>query len=157
MAGTQENRDRMSEVAGLGFRVDRATASLPQSTDGALFSISGGRILLTALIGEVTTVVQNQANNTKIVFNPSASGADQDLCAVLNIANDAVGELYSITGTVGDAMISDLLIVGGGLMHAPLVLSEGDIELNCAASNTGSVALTMFYLPIDTGAVVASA
>ena len=146
------------EAQYLGFRVDRATASLPQSTDDALFSVTGGRILLTAIVGEVTTVIETQANNTKLKFNPDATGADQDLCAVLNITADPVGELYTIDGTVGNAMRSDLLIGLNSLQGAGgLILSEGDIELDCAASNTGSVKWTVWYIPMDDGAAVASA
>lgn len=154
---TPGNRNRYTELL-LGFRVDRATAALPQTTDGALFTITGGRILLTTIIGEVTTAIQNQANNTKLKFNPTATGADQDLCAVLDIANDAVGELYTIDGTVGNAMRSDLLIGLNSLLGAGgLILSEGAIELDCAASNTGSVAWSMWYVPLDLGATVAAA
>ncbi|NGO68524.1 hypothetical protein [Streptomyces boncukensis] len=139
-----------------GILVSRATATLPQSTDGSLFTVSGGRVLLLGLVGEVTTVIQTQVNNTKLKLNPTATGADQDLCAALDISADAVGELYTISGTVGDAMRSDLLI-GNPLLAAPLVLSEGDIELDCAASNTGSVAWDLLYTPLDNGASVVSA
>ena len=142
----------------LGTRVDRATATLPQTTDGALFTITGGRVLLTAIIGEVTTVIETQANNTKLKLNPSATGADQDLCAVLDISADPVGELYTISGTVGDAMRSDLLIGLNSLLGAGgMILSEGDIELDCAASNTGSVAWSLWYLALDVGASIAAA
>ena len=140
----------------LGIRVQKATASLPQTTDGALFTISGGQVAVVSLIGEVTTVIQSQANNTKLKFNPTATGADQDLCAVLSITADAVGELYTISGTVGDALRSDLLI-GNGILQDALVLSEGSIELDCAASNTGSVKWDLIYIPLDDGASAASA
>lgn len=139
-----------------GILVSRATAALPQTTDDALFSVSGGRVLVLGLVGQVDVVIQTQANNTKIKFNPTATGADQDLCAVLDISADAVGELYTISGTVGDAMRSDLLI-GNPLLSNPLVVSEGDIELDCAASNTGSVSWDLIYVPLDTGASVAAA
>lgn len=146
-------REREAFVAGLGYRLDRATEALPATTDGALFTITGGRILLTSIVGEVTTVIETQANATKLKLNPTATGADQDLCAALSISADAVGELYTITGIVGDAMRSDLLIGQG--MTNPLILSEGDIEIDCAATNTGSVQWSMWYLPLDSGATVA--
>lgn len=139
-----------------GIKVERATDTLPQSTDEALFTITGGRVLLLGLVGEVTTVIQAQANDTKLKFNPDATGADQDICAALDITADPVGELYTISGTVGDAMRSDLL-VGNPLLAAPLVLSEGAIELDCAASNTGSVAWTILYVPLDNGASIEAA
>jgi hypothetical protein len=118
-----------------------------------LFTITGGLVKVTLIVGEVTTVIQTQANNTKLVFNATATGADQDLCGVLSITGDPVGELYTISGTVGDAMRSDLLIGNG--MDKELILSEGDIELNCAASNTGSVKWSVYYYPLDLGAAIA--
>ncbi len=155
MSDTNTNRQVFTEVGGVGFRVDRDAATLPQGVDGALFTISGGRVLLTSIIGEVTVEIETQANNTKLKLNPTATGVDQDLCAVLSITADAVGELYTISGVVGDALRSDLLIGLNSLLGAGgMILSEGDIELDCAASNTGEIKWTLFYLPIDTGAVI---
>lgn len=137
--------------------VERATAALPQTADGALFRITGGKVRVLGIYGEVTTAIQNQANDTKLKHNPSGTGSDVDLCAALNIANDAVGQIYSITGTLATAMKSTTLwlvapaddIAGPGLVLAP-----GDIELDCAASNTGSVKWTLIYVPIDSAGVV---
>ena len=122
----------------LGRRVDKAAATLPATTTDDLFTIAGGQVLITSLVGEVTTVVQTQANNTKLTLNPTATGASQDMCAVLDISADAVGEIYTISGTVGDALRSDLLIGVNALMTSPMILSEDVIKLNCAATNTGA-------------------
>ena len=141
----------------LGVLVTRATSTLPTGgNDLALFTITGGRILLVGLAGEVTTVIQTQANATKPKLTPTATGVDQDLCATLDITADAVGEQYTISGSVGDAMRSDLLIENGKLQE-PLILSEGDLELTCAATNSGSVQWDMVYVPWDAGATVAAA
>ncbi len=139
-----------------GILVERATATTPQGAAGALFTISGGRITLVALVGEVTVATENLANNTKIKLNPDATGATQDLCAVLNTQNFPVGELLTITGTVADALVNDLLI-GNGTLASPLVLSEGDIELDCANSRTGEIAWAIIYAPLDSAATVAAA
>ena len=88
----------------LGTKVDRATANLPQTTQSALFTVTGGRILVTSIVGEVTTVIQNQANNTKLVANPT-TGTDVDLCAVLSITAKEVGTLFGITGLFSDALV----------------------------------------------------
>jgi hypothetical protein len=139
----------------LGLHVARATATLPASTAGALFTVSGGIVGVTALIGEVTTVIQTQANDTKIVSNPT-TGSDVDLCAALDITADEVGCLYGITGLASDALVGG----GAGATVLPrnlLVIPEGTIDLNCAATNTGSVKWDLWYVPIDTGASVAAA
>lgn len=137
----------------LGTRVDRATAALPATTTGGLFTIAGGPVIVTAILGEVTTVIQTQANNTKLVFNPTATGASQDMCAVLDTSADPVGEIYTISGTVGDALRSDLLI-GNPVLQNALYCAEGVIELSCAATNTGSVKWSIWYVPAETGATV---
>lgn len=142
----------------LGIHVPRATADLPKTTTSPLFTISGGRILLMGIFGEVTTVIQTQSNNTKLVFDPTDTGANQDLCANLDITADAVGTIYSITGTPATAMQDSLNYVPSSKMMAqPILLKPGAIALTCAASNSGSVKWDMFYIPVDDGAAVVAA
>lgn len=141
-----------------GRTVNRTTAALPQTTASALFTVSTGRVIVTSIIGEVTTVIQTQANNTKLQFNPDDTGATQDLCAVLDITADPVGTMYSITGTPATAMQDALnFLPSSKVLSQPLVLKPGAIELNCAASNTGSVKWTLTYWPLDTGAKIVAA
>jgi hypothetical protein len=141
-----------------GTRIDRATAALPQTTAANIFTITTGRVLLTAIFGEVTTVIQTQANATKLQFDPTDAGATQDLCATTDITADAVGTIYSITGTPA-GVLSDALnfMSADKLLARPILLKPGAIVLNCAASNTGSVKWSVTYLPLDIGAAVAAA
>lgn len=139
----------------IGKQVSRATAALPQTAAGALFNITGGRVLVTTILGQVTTVIQTQANNTKLSSNP-ATGTTVDLCAVLDISADEVGCLYGITGIPADALVG----AGAGYAPAPqrpVIVPVGAIELNCAASNTGAVKWDIWYVPLDSGASVVAA
>jgi hypothetical protein len=148
------NRIAYSQLA-LGFQTDRATAALPQTTAHALFTIATGRIVVFGLVGEVTTIIQTQANNTKIVANPT-TGTSLDICAVLDISADEVGCLYGITGTFADALVG----ANAGatiLCDRPVVVPIGTIDLNCAASNTGSVKWKLLWLPLDDGATAVAA
>lgn len=145
----------------LGVRVERATDTLPQSTDEAIFTVSGGRVLITSLVGEVTTVIgAGTTPDLKIKYNPTAAGSDFDLCTAVSIASDAVGQMYYIAGSVASP---GALLVGGAVgqanpvFTAPLMLSEGDIEIDMDESVTGSVAWTLTYIPLDDGASVAAA
>lgn len=135
--------------------VEKAAANLPQTTQSALFTITGGKILITELVGEVTTVIETQANDTKLVSDPT-TGADVDLCAALDITADAVGTIYTITGTLADAMVAT---TSGAVQAQPnwVVCAAGDIDLNCAASNTGQVKWTLHYIPLDSGVSVSAA
>lgn len=138
----------------LGIKVNKASATLPASTTQDLFTVSTGRILLTGIVGEGTTVVQTQANNTKLVSVPT-TGSSVDLCAVLDITADEVGCLYGITGTFATAMVG--ANAGAGVFPAlGIVIPIGTIKLSCAATNTGATKWSMTYVPIDDGAYVTS-
>ena len=135
--------------------VSRATAVLPQGTTGSIFTISGGRIMLIQIIGEVTTIIETQDNDTQLVANPT-TGSSIDLCAVLNITADEVGLLYGITGTVADALVG----VNAGLVESQgksIILPVGTIDLVCAASNSGNVKWDAWYVALDQGATMAAA
>ena len=137
----------------LGFQEARATATLPQTGASAIFTVAGG-LVLAQFLGIVTVVIETQANNTKLTHNP-ATGDSLDLCAVLNITADKVNALYTLTGVVGDALVGGGQ--AGGIGHTPFVLNNGDVDLDCAASNTGSVRWICFWTPIDKGATVTAA
>lgn len=138
-----------------GVSVERATAALPQTAAAAIFNVVGGRVMVTQIIGEVTTIIQNQANNTKLVANPT-TGSDVDMCAVVDVANLEVGGLLSIAGAAATAMVKANAgaIVG---QVTPSIVAPGTIDLNCAASNTGSVKWKLWYIPLDDGAYVTAA
>lgn len=129
----------------------RAPAALPQSVAGNLFAVTA-KIRLIEIIGEVTTVIQTQANNTKIQAVPTV-GSAVDLCSVLSITAFAVGTIVNITGTLATAMQSNAngVLVG---QAGSIIVPAGFIALNCAASNTGAIKWTVYYEPIDPGAVL---
>lgn len=137
-----------------GLLVTRPAAALPQSGAAPLFTISGGMVLLIDIVGVVTTVIQTQTNNTKLISNPTV-GTDVDICAALNISADAVGDVYTITGTFSDAL------VGAGAAAAaqakPVILPAGTLDLSCSASNTGAIRWVLHYLPLEDGATVRAA
>lgn len=136
------------------FYTGRASATLPATTATPYFTVTG-KIKLLDIVGEVTTVIQTQANNTKLVANPTV-GADVDLCAVNSITADAVGTIYTITGTLANAMVATTS--GAGVAQAaPLVIAAGTIDLNCADTNTGATKWLIKYQPLEVGARVFSA
>lgn len=153
------NMPRSSTLVASTFTVERAAASLPQTAQTAYFTVTG-RVLLTALVGEVTTVIQSQPNSTKLVANPTV-GADVDLCSATDITADAAGTLYTITGDFSDAMVAT---TSGAVETSPtansvwpIVVAAGTIDLNCAASNTGATKWTLHYIPLDVGSGVVTA
>lgn len=139
----------------LGTKVDRATATLPQTAQGALFTVSGGRVLITSIVGQVTTVLGATATNASLVANPT-TGTDVALCAVLAVASKEAGTLFGITGLFSDALVG----ANAGatvLPRNPVVVNVGTIDLLTSASNTGSVKWSITYVPLDDGASVVAA
>jgi len=145
----------------LGVRVHRPTEALPaDAATDALFTIAGGRVILTSLVGRVTTALQAQANAVKLSYDPTAAGTTFDLCTAVETNGDAVGQTYYIAGDVGTP---GGLLVGGAVGQAnpvfpkPLLLDAGSILVDCADGGTGSVEWTVTYIPYDNGASVAAA
>ncbi len=141
------------------YIVERAAANLPQSTQSPLFTISGGRVVLTSLTGEVTTAVQNQTNNTKVVYNPT-TGSDKDLSGAVELGNAAVGVYL---GLDPDMMLASTPALQAATSYVwaelirPIALGPGTVDLNCVASNTGQTKWTLVYRPLDSGAKVVAA
>ena len=103
----------------------------------------------------MTTVIQTQADNTKLTSSPT-TGTAVDLCTVTDITALEVGGMLALPAAVGSALVK----ANGGACAAAvpnLVLPIGSIVLNCAASNTGSVKWDLLYTPLDNGASVAAA
>jgi hypothetical protein len=153
LGGSNFDADAATKLL-LGTSVSRSAANLPASTTGALFNITVGRVLLTAIFGQVTTVIQTQACNARLVADPTVTGSNVDLCADLNITALAVGSLLSMTGLASDALFAGLAVRS---MINRVILPPGALSLTTSATNTGHVAWKMFYMPLDDGATVAAA
>ena len=139
----------------LGAKLDRATATLPASTYGALFNIIGGRVILTSMVGEVTTIVQTQACNLKITAT-ATTGDAVDVTANLDVgtAPKAVGCLLGI-GVFAAATIG--ANAGATTTPLPVIVPIGTLGLTTSATNTGSVKWSVTYMPYDDGAMLVSA
>ena len=136
-------------------KLSRTAANLPATTQTAYFTVAGGKVLVLGIYGEVTTVIQTQACNLKIVSNPTV-GADVDMCAVLNITAHAVGTFYNITGTVADALVATTS--GAAKSQAiPMIVAAGTIDLSTSATNTGATKWTIHYIALDPGATIVTA
>lgn len=139
-----------------GIRVDRATAVTPATTHTAYFTISGGRIILTALVGEVTVAGDGTASSLKWASYPT-TGSSGDLCAATAITSKEIGTLLGITGLVTDAMLVANAFYTP-IMYRQQVIPIGALHLDASGSNgTASIKWSLFYIPLDDGASVAAA
>jgi len=157
----------LSEAGGtVGTKVPRvADADCPQNAWREIFTVSNGSVLMTMLVGKRTIVQAGGASNLDLQSNPTAVGAVSALCAPTVITADAIGTLYTITGVPADGCYAAVGGVPGGMAGGLAaqgfhgwIIPSGAIEWReSAAAGTGAVQWTMFYVPIDPGAVVAAA
>jgi hypothetical protein len=130
----------------------------PQATSANLFTIAGGRVMVMALIGEVTGIFSGTATNLKLTSTPT-TGSAVDIAANLAAASFEVGAILVCEGD-GTALIGTA--TGAGFAPAlnalPFVLPIGVISLTSSGSNTtGATKWDMWYVPLDDGAYVVSA
>jgi hypothetical protein len=146
-AGLQQTRPGV-------YRAYRTTATLPQTASVPIFTVTG-RVKILAIVGQVTTAIQAQADAVKLTAVPSI-GSPTDLCATGDINAAAVGSQLLLTGTLANAL---QISAGGAQAYqaGSVIVQAGTINLNAAASNTGAVKWFIDYEPIDPGAQIVAA
>lgn len=143
----------------VGTKVTRAAADIFDGTQKALFTVAGGKVLVTAVAIEVTTAaIDATASNTKLMTNPTV-GTDADMCATLDITGDEAGTIYSVTGEPATALTGGS---GGGAntMISPWIVPEGTIDISSSANAGTGGALgycEIWYIPLDAGATITAA
>lgn len=143
------------------IHVRRATATLPATTAQNIFQVFGGRVKVKALIGTVTTILQTQANNTKVSCTAKDSagatvGTAVDVAANLDTTAIEVGGMIFVEGD-GTALVKStagavLIGTNSGEWIAP----QGIISYTTAATSTGSIQWDIWYEPMDEGVYVSA-
>lgn len=133
-----------------GTQVSKATGTLAATTV-PLFTIAGGRVAVTSLVGVVTTSI-TIANAYKLQMNPTA-GDTADLVAATDI-----GTTDTTAGTVigFDGAPASSIVKGAGGLQRPLFLPVGQIE-HVSAGTDGAITWYLTYVPYDDGATVVAA
>ena len=141
----------------LGIKVDRTAGAIAQTGDLSLFTVTGGRVIVTNIVGEVTTVIQAQANAIKLKSVPT-TGTAADISGTLDINAYEVGALVSLNPIALSTALSGAVAGAALVPHGTgIVIPIGAIKMNAAASNTGAMKWSITYVPFDDGAAVAAA
>lgn len=141
----------------LGTKIDRVTGAIAQTGDQSIFTVAGGRVVLTSIVGVVTTIIQAQANAVKLKSVPTV-GTAKDISGTLDINAFEVGALISLDATALSTALSGTN-AGAALLarYGGLVVPAGAVKLNAAASSTGAVQWSATYYPYDDGASLVAA
>lgn len=146
----------------LGTPVSKATGTVANGTT-SLFTIAGGQVVITSLVGRVTTVIGSTVSNAKLVFNPTAAGTSVDMCTAVAITSDAVAQTYTFATTHSTAAPGALIVAGdvgwaSGVLAFPDILNAGVIEQNLSADPVGgAITWTVTWIPLDEGATLVAA
>lgn len=137
----------------LGTRVSKATGTLASETK-TLFNVTGGKVLITSIVGEVTTAI-TVANSYKLQANPT-TGTTGNLCAATDIGttDTPAGSLLGFDGIAASSIQQ-----GPGtapLLQRPIAVNTGTIE-HVSAGTDGAITWVLTYVPIDDGAAITAA
>lgn len=138
----------------LGQRTSKAYPTMAVETK-VLFNITGGRVLLTAIYGLVTTSI-TVAGTSQLQSNPTASGATTSVMSTatdLGTTDTPAGDLLGLTAP-GSA------IGRGGVVQTltnSLVIPVGAIEQVNATGVDGGITWVVTWVPLDNGALLAAA
>lgn len=140
----------------LGLKVSRATATLPQTAQAAIFTVATGRVIVTSLVGTVTTATGATATNLSVIGNPT-TGTDVVLASVLASASKEIGATFTLPVTFGSALQVQNAGGAGLPLGTGFILNPGTLDILTSASNTGSIKWDITYVPLDDGASVTAA
>lgn len=150
---SQLNRGGSSRATALGLYASKSyTLAVETAT---LFTIAGGIVLVTSIVGEVTTAI-TAANTVKLQANPT-TGATKDLCAATDIGttDTPAGNLLGFQGLTGDS-----LLTGPGAVPTikqPVAVATGTIEQVTATGADGVIKWHVTWLPLSDGASLVAA
>lgn len=140
----------------LGVKVEEPAAVLPATGTSHIFTVAGGRVVVTALIGQVTTVCSGTATTVSVGATPTTGTlSTTGLATATAITSLEVGSLVSLPITKGALLVganagNGVQALGGG----GYVVEPGTIDIVTSATNTGAFKWTLLYIPLDDGATV---
>lgn len=150
-----------------GNQVVKAAQVPPNSGSSAtLFTVAGGMVLITSMVGRVTTVLSGTTGAVSLGATPTvgASGAQvAGIAAATVIGGGEVGATFAVAATIAGAATT--LANGGAsavagkspfLAQSAFIVQAGIITITTSvATMTGAIDWYLTYLPLDTGASVA--
>lgn len=157
-------------AAAYGAVVTGGAKTLPASTSGDIFTVSGGRVIITSLTGTVSTVIQAQATTLSVGNKPTGgASATATLCATADLNGKPVGTSVAVPAAKASALIvsaadgtlvwngasggQGVSLASGGLALVP----AGSIQVTTVATSTGAITWTVTWVPYDAGATVVAA
>jgi hypothetical protein len=148
---------QLRELA-LGVQVIKAAQALPQTATANLYTVAGGAVLVTSLLGIVSgTAIQSTDPVLSLGTAPTTGTAETSgIATTTSIASAEIGTWLGIQSSTGAA---GALVNGGHAgnplwITSPFVVPAGTITWTTTASKTGAIKWYLTYVALDTGASV---
>jgi hypothetical protein len=138
-----------------GPPVLKATGTITVATL-PLYTIAGGRVMITSLYGLVTTDI-TVAGTTLLRSNPT-TGVTGNLCTAtdLGTTDTLAGAVLGISGVVGDSILNSIGWTTG-FKQGYLIVATGQIEMVTATGADGAISWYVTWVPMDDGATLVAA
>jgi len=149
--------------AALGRRVRRFGQAIGTDLGTAawdIFEVNGGDILVTHLMGIVTTLIAGGAPVPRIQFTPDGGGLTPMCAAAADIITDAIDTIYTWDGAIASLLapagVGSVGVGYTGMEVGYQVLVPGVISITDAnaAATGGVIDWILHYVPLDTDSVV---
>lgn len=149
--------DGLVASASLGYQVLHPTSTVPAIAAYDLYTVVGGNVLVTSLVGAVTVQIGAGANAAQIGSNPTVGVIDYWDDGAVDLNGQLVGILIAPTGDV--AVVAEMGNSVLGEMVNKKVVKPGVISITMAAATggAGSIEWVLYYQPLEVGAHVVTA
>lgn len=140
-----------------GNQVNGGAKTLPATTTANLFTVSGGRVIVTGMVGQVTTLTGATATTVSIGLTPTTGTANNTgLATATAVTSREVGTLMSVSDASPDGALVVGANAGAAVSYGGLdqVVQPGTITWTTSATDTGAVSWTLTYIVLDDGASV---
>lgn len=140
-----------------GPQVLKTAQALPQTATSTLFTVTGGRVIITSLVGTVSTVIGGTATTVALGTAPTVgTAATGGIASATAVTSKEAGTHVWLPAAAGSALVvganagAAAQLLGG----QAYVVSAGTITWTTSASTTGAISWALTYIPLDDGAAV---
>lgn len=142
----------------LGSQVVKSALAVPQDTLGTIATVSGGAVLVTSMLGLVSTSFTATVTSLSIGTHPTGSTSQPASIAVSTVVTSTPAASWlaplpvaGLGGGSGSLVIG--LVATVTFLPAAFVVPAGTITWTTTANNVGAAVTWYFtYIPLDTGA-----
>jgi len=141
-----------------GIKASKASTAYTSTIAQTLFTVAGGRCVVTLFMAVVTTIHQATTLNIKTQTAPTAGTAVALSTDVDTTGLEAGGTLFvEGDGTATVKANGGVVLASTTALRQGFVVTTGTITFTPSATATGATLWDIWYLPLDDGASIVSA